>query len=67
MGNDPGLGNDTIANDSQSVMRTKEFVSAYIGYYSTEVSDWYLAPSCPKTANHTFMVRDSFRLTGGSL
>lgn len=55
------LGNDTIGpNESfqnQSIYDTKQFSSVYVGYYSTDASDYYLQGLCPKTANHTFMVR----------
>ncbi|KAF2851912.1 hypothetical protein T440DRAFT_47365 [Plenodomus tracheiphilus IPT5] len=53
------LGNDTIGPnesfDNQSIYDTKEFSSVYMGYYSTDFSDYYLEGYCPETANHTFM------------
>lgn len=52
------FSNATIGPNSgiqdQVVFNVKEFSSAYIGYYPTDFSDFYLQGPCPKTANHTW-------------
>jgi hypothetical protein len=52
------FGNDTIdSNDPkthQAVYDIKKFASFYVGYYSTDYSDYYLQGHCPETANHTW-------------
>jgi hypothetical protein len=53
-----GIGNDTIGSNSQKANQepyyTKKFTPFYVGYYSTDNSDYYLQNYCPKTANHTW-------------
>jgi hypothetical protein len=54
------VGNDTIGLNSmisdryQDVSISKEFASMYIGYWSTDWSDYYLQNRCAETANHTW-------------
>ncbi|KAF1847952.1 uncharacterized protein K460DRAFT_363966 [Cucurbitaria berberidis CBS 394.84] len=53
------FGNETIGPKpslhGQSVYDTKEFASLYIGYYSTDTSDYYLSQGGKCLSNHTFM------------
>jgi hypothetical protein len=52
------FGNDTIGSNApathQAAYDIKKFASFYIGYYSTDHSDYYLERQCPETANHTW-------------
>jgi hypothetical protein len=52
------LGNETIGFDGGMSIKEayyiKRFSSFYVGYYSTDYSDWYLKGLCAETANHTW-------------
>jgi hypothetical protein len=53
MANDT-IGSSALTNIDQEIYVTKKFTSFFVGYYSTDYSDWYLEGLCPKTANHTW-------------
>jgi hypothetical protein len=52
------IGNYTIGSNSRHSNEeqyiTKKFTPFYVGYYSTDNSDYYLESHCPKKANHTW-------------
>jgi hypothetical protein len=53
-----GIGNYTIGfkhpHTDRGEMITKKFTPFYVGYYSTDNSDYYLESHCSKKANHTW-------------
>jgi hypothetical protein len=51
-----GFGNDTIDPNAPKMHEydIKKFAAFYIGYYSTDYSDYYLERDCPEIANHTW-------------
>jgi hypothetical protein len=52
------IGNYTIGSNSRNTYEealfTKKFTPFYVGYYSTDNSDYYLQNDCPETASHTW-------------
>ncbi|KAF2021412.1 hypothetical protein BU24DRAFT_417075 [Aaosphaeria arxii CBS 175.79] len=56
------IGNQTIGplypnTNQSSTTDTKEFSGRYIGFWSTDFSDYYLERDCPMSQNHTFFVQ----------
>jgi hypothetical protein len=52
------IGNETIGSNAlrsnKEAYQTKKFSSFFVGYYSTDYSDWYLEGYCQETAYHTW-------------